>query len=271
MRITNISEANLKTGDILFTRGKTFRSKLQQYLFGSFINHCAMVFIDDDGVPWVWDTSLSCGAYMTRLSSWLASNWNGRNALPQSPPIGLRVPYISPQFESFYESKSQLFLKRLSKPLDTRNVLRFLQANIGRPYSLRLWKRAWERAGGDLFLLPIPNFLVNIPTNGLYCSELVIKTLEAGGALTFEGQPLPDDLWQNKLQWKSGYSLSETERLTITLGQENEIDTFGMKNSTKNTKPSGPTLDTWIRGALAKSPEKQLSELFAHVILSSLV
>ena len=98
MRLTAVDDLfdTLKTGDIIFTKASNRKSVVQQFMFGSFVNHCAMI-VRVDAALWVWDVNPYVGAYMTPLLDFVHHNWLGRAPPPSDPPIGLRVPYVFPR------------------------------------------------------------------------------------------------------------------------------------------------------------------------------
>lgn len=258
MRLTNASDLQLKTGDILFTRASRWSSKLQQFIFGSFVNHCAMVYVTESGVPWVWDTSPSVGAYMCPLHRWIASNWRGRAPSPSSPPIGVRVPYITHAHKGRKEmQKSQIFVRRLLSPVSQDAVLSFLQKHLGIPYSYRFWKRAWEKAGGDLLTLPLPDQVVN--DEGMYCSELIAETLVYAGELLCDArQVMPHDMWASSLPWRSGQGLAPAERIVGDLEAEAEL---AHENDGQHwhSMLEAPDLSLWKTGVMHSTRQRNLA------------
>ncbi len=204
---------NLKTGDIIFTKAKNNTSLVQQYFFGSYINHCAMIYRAHDNSLWVWDTGPSVGAYMTPLYEFVRHNWLGRQPPAESPPIGLELSYVNPQkLDRIPEQEqSMLFVRRLEKPLDQNKVTRFLQRNLGRPYSYRFWFTAVSCVTG---LLPPHSYTNN--SLGVFCSELMMETYHSSGAVDLIKSPpssvMPKHFWMNDISWKNN-TLLTAERL----------------------------------------------------------
>jgi hypothetical protein len=169
--------SNLQTGDMIFTKSKNWTSRVQQYFFGSFINHCAMIYKASDGGLWIWDLAPQVGAYMTPLDEFLRNNWAGRPPNPQSSALGLPVSYVVPRitdrFADSVQQKSALFVRRLYKPLDQAKTLEFIQRNLGRPYSWRFWLGAYTRVTGLEFPL---GWSLGTDPLGMFCSELVAHT-----------------------------------------------------------------------------------------------
>lgn len=205
---------NLKTGDIIFTKAKNNTSLIQQYFFGSYVNHCAMIFRAHDKSLWVWDTGPSVGAYMTPLYEFVRHNWLGRQPPAETPPLGLGVSYINPQKQDRIPElqQSMLFLRRLRKPLNQDKVLSFLQRNLGRPYSYRFWMSAVNCITG---LQPAHNYEHTMP--GYFCSELMMLTYHAAGAVDLVQSPaasvMPKQFWMNDISWTDGQTLLGAERL----------------------------------------------------------
>jgi len=222
LKLTPINSLNskLKTGDLIFTRAQRIVPRLQQYFLGSHINHVAMIYRAPDNELWVWDTAPSVGAYMCKLGSFIHDNFHGRAARPSDPPIGLRVPYIVPRSGSSPSPspspKSNLYIRRLVKPIDEKAVLHFLQKNLGRPYSYRFWRSAVEKGLGNVLRFPI-DWSLNTDREGMFCSELLGHTLAAGGALNLGKECaqslLPHDFWINAVPWTQDQTLTEPERL----------------------------------------------------------
>lgn len=210
--------ASLKTGDVIFTKSKNWTSRVQQYFFGSFINHCAMVFKAADGNLWIWDLAPQVGAYMTPLQEFIRNNWVGRPPNPHSPPIGLSVSYVVPRivdrFATSVQRKSALFVRRSSKPLDQNLVLEFIQQNLGRPYSWRFWLSAYTRVTGLEFPL---GWALATDSLGMFCSELLAHTYIHAKALHPVKNPpssiLPNHFWENDLHWVEGHGLLPPEQL----------------------------------------------------------
>jgi hypothetical protein len=213
VRFQDIYE-KLKTGDIIFTKAKNNTSLIQQYFFGSYVNHCAMIFRAHDNSLWVWDTGPSVGAYMTPLYEFVRHNWLGRQPPAETPPLGLGVSYVNPQKQDRIPElqQSMLFLRRLAKPLNQEKVLSFLQANLGRPYSYRFWMSAVNCITG---LQPAHTYEHTMP--GYFCSELMMLTYHAAGAVDLVKSPaasvMPKQFWMNDVCWAEGQTLLGAERL----------------------------------------------------------
>jgi hypothetical protein len=204
--------SSLKTGDIIFTKAKSRFSILQQYFFGSYINHCAMIYKAADQSLWVWDTGPSVGAYMTPLYEFIRHNWLGRQPPAESPPLGLDISYVNPQkLDRIPEQeRSMLFLRRLQKPLDQRKVTRFLQQNLGKPYSYRFWFAAINCVTGFH-----PPSLASYNNHGVFCSELMMQTYHAANAInltSMASSKLPKHFWMNDIQWNDN-TLLTAERI----------------------------------------------------------
>lgn len=214
--------SQLQTGDMIFTKSQNITSRVQQYFFGSYINHCAMVFKASDGSLWIWDLAPQVGAYMTPLHEFVRNNWVGRPPNPKTPPLGLPVSYVVPRvterFANSVQQKSALFVRRLYKPLDQAKVLEFIQKNLGRPYSWRFWLSAFTRVSGLEFPL---GWSLGTDPMGMFCSELVAHTFAHAGALhaVFSSPPsiLPVHFWENDLQWIGGYGMHPPEQIIGTI------------------------------------------------------
>ena len=214
--------STLKTGDMIFTKSKNWTSRVQQYFFGSFINHCAMIYKASDGGLWIWDLAPQVGAYMTPLDEFIRNNWAGRPPNPQNGSLGLPVSYVVPRitdrFADSVQQRSALFVRRLHKPLDQTKTLEFIQRNLGRPYSWRFWLGAYTRVTGLEF--PLGWSLATDP-QGMFCSELVAHTFVHAGALhpvlCSPSSILPAHFWENDLTWIAGYGMHGPEQLIGTM------------------------------------------------------
>lgn len=218
--------SSLKTGDMIFTKSKNWTSKVQQYFFGSFINHCAMVFKAEDGSLWIWDLAPQVGAYMTPLREFIKNNWYGKPPNPHSPPIGMHVSYVVPRSTTsrfFTETRSALYIRRLYKPLDQQRVLEYIQKNIGRPYSWRFWLSAYVHVSGLEFPL---GWSLAKDSIGMFCSELIAHTYIHAGALHPLLSPppslLPVHFWENNLHWIHGQGFLPAEQIVGTVPKEEE-------------------------------------------------
>jgi len=100
--------------------------------------------------------------------------------------------------------------------VDHAQILKFLQKNLGRPYSYRFWKSAIEKGLGNLLSFPL-RWDTNTDREGMFCTELLAHTLAAGGALDLSQRCaqslLPHDFWTNSVPWTRGQTLTEPERL----------------------------------------------------------
>lgn len=261
MRLTAVDDLfdTLKTGDIIFTKASNRKSVVQQFMFGSFVNHCAMI-VRFDSALWVWDVNPYVGAYMAPLLDFVHHNWLGRAPPPSDPPLGLGVPYVFPRTHSpaqpDTQSKSQLFIRRLNRALDQDAVVRFLQRNIGRPYSYRFWMSAFEKATGNVVPLPLP-WALNRDAVGMFCSEIIAHTWAAAGALdtrrTAPESVLPHDFWINRIALRDGLTLLPPERIY------GDIDALVQPNARliPRVRPSDwlayhidDPVRMWIRGAV---------------------
>lgn len=221
--------SSLKTGDMIFTKSKNWTSRVQQYFFGAYINHCAMVYKAFDGNLWIWDLAPKVGAYMSPLHEFVRNNWFARPPLPQSPPIGMDVAYVVPRvvdrFAKSVQRKSALFVRRSIKPLDQQLVLEYIQQNLGRPYSWRFWLSAYTRVMGLEFPL---GWTVATDSVGMFCSELIAHTFVHANALHPLKSPpsslLPSHFWENDLSWVHGHGLMPAEQL---IGEPPQLQPFG--------------------------------------------
>ena len=202
IRMADIVDADYQTGDLLFLRSPAFTSAIQQALFGSFVNHCSMIYKTESGALWVWDCNPKIGAYMTPFEYYVRDNWEGNDPTPLSPPIGMDVSYAISEQKRKKGKTSKIYVRRrIGKPLDAQCILRFIQKNIGRPYSYRFWPAAFTRS----MSITIP---FNVPREkdmGMFCSELIAHTLaEAGCIDTSASNPekiLPVHFWENEIKW----------------------------------------------------------------------
>jgi hypothetical protein len=206
--------SSLKTGDIIFTKAKNTTSLLQQHFFGSYVNHCAMIFRARDDSLWIWDTGPSVGAYMTPFHEFVRHNWLGRQPPAESPPVGIDISYINPQKQERIPEKMQsmLFVRRLAKPLCHEKVLKYIQENLGRPYSYKFWMSAINCVTG---FQPAFDYEHSLP--GYFCSELMMLTYAAANVVDLKLTPaasiMPRQFWMNEIAWKEGQTLLTAERL----------------------------------------------------------
>lgn len=234
--------ASLKTGDLIFTRSQNWSSKLQMYFCQTYINHCCMVYKAHDGNLWVFDVSPREGAYMSPLVDFIRYNWKGLPPRPsEAPPIGLNIPYMTPRQTELLMSKSAVYIRRLQKPLDERLALRFLQENIGRPYSYRWWLSAFFESPFAIHL-PIPwSFAQDNP--GMFCSEIIAHLFAQQGYIdTRKSAPesiLPSTFWTSSVAWIKGQALQDAEQI---IGNEAFIPIFKQDDRiSKNLE--------WLEGA----------------------
>lgn len=195
----------LQTGDLIFTKAKTWSSSIQQVFFGSFINHCAMI-VRHNSTLWVWDCAPSIGAYLTPLDLFLINNWHGRAVAPDASPTKLPVSYIVPHNSLATYIPSRLFVRRLKRPVDPAPIFRYIYNNIGRPYSFRSWVPALNYITG----IELPYFEDAI---GIFCSELVAETLQEELGSCVLSSLLPVHFWEDKISWKHGQGLLPPERI----------------------------------------------------------
>jgi hypothetical protein len=240
----------LKTGDLIFTKAKNTTSKLQQYFFGSYINHVAMIFKTHDGNFWVWDTGPSVGAYMTPLHEFIRHNWLGRTPPAESPPIGFDVAYINPQKQDRIpeQEKSFLFVRRLLKPVNEQKILAFIQQNLGRPYSYRFWMSAANIVTG--YQMPF-DWTLSTDSLGMFCSELLVHTLASAGEINASKTPapsmLPKHFWMNEVGWEKHQTLLGAERL---IGKMEHIIFSDQSSRTK--------LKLWLHGVPTEKEEEEI-------------
>jgi hypothetical protein len=252
----------LKTGDLIFTKAKNTTSKLQQYFFGSYINHVAMIFKTHDNNFWVWDTGPSVGAYMTPLHEFIRHNWLGRSPPAESPPIGFDVSYINPTKQSRIPEmeKSFLFIRRLAKPLNQTKVLQYIQKNLGRPYSYRFWMSAANIVSG--YQVP---FDWNLSTDklGMFCSELLVNTFAFAGEINTQKTPpssiLPKHFWSNEIYWENGQTLLGAERI---IGRMEHII---FSDQTSRTK-----LKLWLHGVSTESEPSEETPDYVYKFVETL-
>ena len=204
----------LDTGDLLFTRGKSPSAKIQQFFFGAYVNHCAMVYKDESSQLWVWSLTQPLGAHLCKLDTWLKKNWSGYKYSPDTPDsFPFRPPYVVPQKNMKLFSRSSVYVRRLSKPLSSPVVKEHIYRNLGRPYSWRFWLSAYVRFTG----LEIPlSWGVPKDNLGMFCSEMLAHTFQEAGVLSLTLDPttvLPVDFWENKLTFQNGYSLGAPVRV----------------------------------------------------------
>jgi hypothetical protein len=183
----------LKTGDLIFGRHRNFASKLQQWAFGSPINHVAMIVKIEEEL-WVWDVDPKTGACLITFRDYIQSNFDGTHKKPAIPHIfyGLDVPYVIPR--ATY-TKTALYIKRLPEAIDQDKTLAFIEKNLGRPFSFRFWCAAASQTLS--FELPC-EFISE--QEGAFCSELIAKLFNELGI--FRRSPrtvLPLHLWDSSL------------------------------------------------------------------------
>jgi len=202
----------LKTGDILFTRPKTWKGTLMTSLLGSFVQHCAMIVILD-GKHWVWGASPSLGAHLISLKSFLKKKSN-LPYLPHSVNLhGQTISYVPKQ--SMYES--HVYVRRLQNPVDETKIKQFIYDNLGKPYSFRSYISGFHSIFG--IQIPFTEDFSHLDSS-MYCSELVAATLKdyiKENSTTL----LPMDFWENKISWRD-QTLLDPEEILLDF-PENEI------------------------------------------------
>jgi hypothetical protein len=268
LHMTKLDDAllSLKTGDLLFTRSENWTSKLQMYFCQTYVNHCCMVYkVPETGELWVWDVSPREGAYMLPLVDFVRYNWKGHPPRPsEMPPIGIQIPYANAAKRDTLMYKSAIYIRRLHKPLDDRLVLKYLQDNIGRPYSYRWWWSAVLSSAFVLPVLPIPWSFAQ-DKDGMFCSEIIGKLYSDCGFLETKYSPvssiMPSHLWTNDIHWKNGQGLQDAEQL---IGKEDDIPIFRSKvnsfdaNGEENNRLK---FHTWEEGAKHSTSEEQAIHL----------
>ena len=205
------AEATLKTGDLIFTKSENLFSHVQQYFFGSAINHCCMI-VKFNGTLWVWDCNPKIGAYITTLSDFIATNWEGKPPNPSMhKDVGVDVSYNVPKSESKF--RYSLYIRRFHGHLDQDKVISFIRANVGRPYSYRFWVAAYCRTVGVLADIPLPWHYLKNTDGSVFCSELLALTYQTCGVLkTPAVSVLPVHFWENSVTWNNA-GLMRPERL----------------------------------------------------------
>ena len=257
--LTRVEDAlsSLKTGDLIFTRSNNWTSRLQMYFCQTYINHCCMVYKAHDGNLWVFDVSPREGAYMSPLIDFIKYNWKGEPPRPsEAPPIGLTIPYVTPRQTEFLMSKSAVYVRRLQKPLEDRLVLRFLQQNIGRPYSYRWWLSAFFSSPFAIHL-PVPWSFAQ-DSHGMFCSELIAQLYAEQGMFDSRKTPpesvLPGTFWTSSVAWMQGQGLQDAEQI---IGDDNLIPAF--KHDTQQQDANEKAI--WAEGARSTAIETRALRL----------
>jgi len=191
LRMENIKD--LKTGDLIFGRHRNLASKLQQWAFGSPINHVAMIVrIEED--LWVWEVDPKTGSCLISFKDYIQSNFDGTHKKPAIPAVfyGLDVPYVVPR--GTY-TKTALYIKRLPESIDQEKTLAFIEKNLGRPFSFRFWCAAASQTLS--FEMPCEF----IPEGqGAFCSELIATLYNELGIIRRSPRTvLPLHLWDSSL------------------------------------------------------------------------
>lgn len=226
----------LKTGDLLFMRAPSRTSLMQMRFCGAPVNHCAMFYRAHDRNLWLLDIDPRVGAVMIPLRQFLHNNWTELGL--QSSPLGVHIPYMIPHTTSEADAslyiRTPLYVRRLVKPLDERRVLRFLQDNIGRPYSYRWWPAALFSFAFAIHFPFADWFSHDDP--GMFCSELLVHLYDYVGVLQHKkrglkpSMTLPYHFWLNELPWKDGQGLMDAEQL-IGLEQDMRIHENTLKST----------------------------------------
>ncbi len=256
MRLVPVLDAlsSLKTGDLLFTRSQNWSSKLQMWFCQTYINHVAMAYRAHTGDLWIFDVSPQ-GAYMAPLMDFVRYNWKGLPPRPsEMPPIGLQIPYVTPRKTEFLLNKSAVYVRRLAKPLDDRACLRFLQRNIGRPYSYRWWMSAFFASPFALHL-PISWHMAK-DNPGMFCTELLAHLFAEQGFLNTQGTPpssiMPSAFWENTIQWTNGQGLQDAEQLIGDESMLQKVDSIQLQEQDRRV---------WLEGARSDTLELQARSL----------
>jgi hypothetical protein len=214
----NISE--LKTGDLIFGRHRNLASKLQQWAFGSPVNHIAMIVKIEDEL-WVWDVDPKIGAYMTPFKDYVQSNFDGTHKKPAVPTCfyGLDIPYVVPRC---VYSKTALYVKRLKEGIDQKKTLDFIEKNLGRPFSFRFWCAAVSQT----LLFDLPCGIIQ-ETEGVFCSELIYSLFSELG-IVLQRSPrtvLPVHFWEDSIHWQQNGTW-KPQQLIGAIKNEN-VDSLG--------------------------------------------
>lgn len=175
-------DARVCSGDVLlWSSAPSWATDVEKLLCGSAYNHVGMVFVDAAGQAYVWDC--------TRHGHRVRSLW------------------VTVQ-------KGSVMWRRLSRPVDSAALERFILANLAQPYSFNLWQGVVTRWASWLHL---PHSRPRTAVHSRFCSQLVAETYAALGILDFSTSHvsphllMPGDFASCRpgvLPWARGYSLS---------------------------------------------------------------
>lgn len=167
------------SGDLLLWASLSkMRTDVEKLLSGSQYTHVSMVFVDRQGVPFVWE-SLVTGHRVRRLETVL-EKW---------------------QFTDL------CFLRKINKPVNSVSFERFIRANLDTHYSFNMWRAVINRWCASLHL---PEWDSG---EARFCSQLVADTLASLGVLDFTCAPL-----QSNLLLPGDFSSCRANRLPIVHG-----------------------------------------------------
>ena len=181
-----LSDAHFCTGDVLlWSSPPTLRTDVEKLVCGSQHTHVALVFVDASGHAFAWECVRS----------------------------GHQVVRITPHF---VQKHGTCFWRRISKPVDSAALERFILQNMHQPYSFDLWRGVVRRWCSTLYL---PQSVESRAfAKPRFCSELVADSLVAVGALDFtlctDLTPVTvmphdfSDSCTSALPWTHGFGLS---------------------------------------------------------------
>jgi hypothetical protein len=180
-----------RSGDvILWSSQYKLRTDMEKLVCGSKFTHVGMVFMDRGGVPWVWEAVVT----------------------------GHRVQRLQTVLEKA-AGREQVYLRKISIPLDSARLEAYIRSNIHNPYSFNMWRGVVLRWCESLHL---PSMTKS--GGARFCSELVADTYQHMGVLDFRNDLrdasyiLPGDFGSSRsdlLPWVAGYGLGPEIQLFI--------------------------------------------------------
>ncbi len=193
-RRSRVTETQFRSGDVLvWSAPPSFDNDILKFLCQNKITHVGMVFVDRSGVPFTWE-----------------SLYTGHRVVPLLPLLQRRV-----------EHGHTCMLRKITCPVDSRSLERFIRANLNKPYSFTAWRGVVRRI---FKVLHVPSPLSDTERDARYCSQLVAETLESLGVLDFRNSAKPPSLVlpadfseevTHKLPWVAPYCLGPSIKLEV--------------------------------------------------------
>jgi len=203
-RKNKFAKTTFRTGDLLlWSTSFKWYTDVQKIACASRFTHVGLVFVDRQGIPFLWESTTKNGQQMTRLDN---------------------------VFETYINNHATCVLRKINFPLDSVAFESFVMANIGKGYSFRLWDGVVNRW---LHRMHLPQLHYGKhkqqPPPDRFCSQLVADTYQHLNVIRLELSDknnsqlvLPSDFSVNgqaenphALFWVTPYALGPEIKLTL--------------------------------------------------------